>query len=184
MRRSKPALLGVASLAAACLLHPTLAHANMIWPTLLITGRVYSVPAVAIGYLVEVAVLRKAFRLSWRSAVGYGALANVVSALLGVFLLPLAGIVWEIFPGLIVNAITNQGTFNPISWAGAFAIAVLLTTWVEAQILKRACRVRVGRREWSLWALGNTTSVALAFVSLAIRPIETTTNQWHPWLFF
>jgi hypothetical protein len=50
---------------------------------------------------------------------------NTVSSIAGVILIPVSGIIWELFADLTIYNVLHLGTFNPIGWAATFALAVL-----------------------------------------------------------
>jgi hypothetical protein len=52
--------------------------------------------------------------------------ANAASTLLGVILIPLAGMTWKLFPSLLFYRFLNWGTFNPVNWTINFFIACLI----------------------------------------------------------
>ena len=63
--------------------------------------------------------------------------ANAVSAVAGIVLIPLAGFVWEVFPGSVINTIFSWGTFNPITWIGTFVLGCLINGWLEGVVYKK-----------------------------------------------
>jgi len=147
--------------------------ADVVWPALFLETRLWSVWAIVAGLLVEFAVLRWAFDLEPRRALVVDVGMNAASALLGAILIPLAGIIWEIFPGLVVYRVFHIGTFNPGTWAATFVFAVLITSWIERLVIARFFKIPVSRRLFAWLCAANTVSVGIAFVSLLIKPMET-----------
>ncbi len=160
-----------------------LAHANVIWPALFVAPRVFSVPAVIAGLTVELLVFRALFSQSWIKAIGAVAAANAVSAIAGLFLIPILGFVWELFATILINPIFNWGTFNPISWFASYLIAMLSTAAIEAAFFRLALRLQMTRRQFGWWFLANGASVAVAFASLAFEPGTTSGDWYDPWPF-
>ncbi|MEW6563351.1 MAG: hypothetical protein AB1400_09000 [Pseudomonadota bacterium] len=92
------------------------AQADVVWPALYLETRLFSWWAIGLGLMAEFFFIWKVFSLSPKQALLADIAANTASALLGVLLIPLAGIVWEVFPGLAFYHLFNMGTFNPITW--------------------------------------------------------------------
>jgi hypothetical protein len=92
------------------------ATAGMVWPALYLETRIFTWWTIGLGLLIEFFFVRWLFALSVRKAVIATTVANGVSALVGVPLIPLAGIVWEFFPEMIYMGPLHLGTFNPITW--------------------------------------------------------------------
>ena len=108
--------------------------------------------------------------MSWKRAAVVDVVMNAVSTGVGIILIPALGMVWEIFPSLVLYRIFHVGTFNAGTWAATFLIAVLATTAIEAAVVRWGFKISLGhRRLWVLCA-ANSVSVAIAFVSLWIHP--------------
>ncbi|MDG2523238.1 hypothetical protein P7B02_17040 [Caulobacter segnis] len=159
---------------------PATAYANLIWPVLFVEMRLLTIPVIAAGLLIESLMLRFGFGMSWLRSVLLAVTANAFSAALGAFLIPLAGIVWEIFPSLLIRPFV-RGTFNPITWAGTFALAVAITASLEVLCLRFAFKTPWSRRRWQLWLGANAVTVALACVGLFFGPKDI--QGYYPWLF-
>jgi hypothetical protein len=84
------------------LLIPSIAYANVVWPALYLETRLFSWWAISVGLLVEYLFIRRVFGLSPKKALLADVIANVVSAVAGIFLIPVAGILWEIWVFVIV----------------------------------------------------------------------------------
>lgn len=152
---------------------PSAALADMVWPALYVEQRLFSWWAISIGLVIEVAVVKWLFALPpWRAGLA-AATANAVSSLLGVVLIPLAGVAWEIFPGILLYTFANMGTFNPLTWISTFLIACFLNTALESLIYRRAFTLPTNRRTFWAIAGANAASVGAAFASLYIRPIQS-----------
>jgi hypothetical protein len=150
---------------------PTAAHADVIWPALYLEAKMLSVPVIASGLLLEALMLRFGFAKGWKDASKGSFVVNLISTIAGILLIPLAGIAWEVFPGLVLYKGLNMGTFNPVTWIATFSLALGITTSIEIVCLKRWFSVPTGKRTWALWTLINAVTVGLAFTSLAIQPV-------------
>jgi hypothetical protein len=159
-------LLG--SLPLLALARPALA--DVVWPALIVESRILSWWVIGFGLIVEFFFVRWLFSLPWSRAALATVTANAVSAILGIPLIPLSGIIWELFPGSIYMALLKWGTFNPITWTATFLLSCLITTAIEALVYKKAFRLTVRRREFSWLFVANAISVGAAFVSLWFHP--------------
>lgn len=162
-------------------LAPGVAHADVAWPALFLEPRLLSVPVVVLGLLIEALALRLWFDMSWARAARAAIVVNAVSAALGVILIPLAGIAWEIFPGLVLYEALHMGTFNPLTWAATFVLALAVTTALEVACLRMLFKAPWSLRRWGIWLAVNAVTVALAFASFAIQP-PNTQHLYRAWL--
>jgi hypothetical protein len=145
--------------------------ADVVWPALILEQRLLSAIPIIAGLLTEWLALRLGgFGLSWKRAAVVDVVMNLVSTAAGVPLIPLLGLAWEIFPGLVMYRFLNIGTFNPGTWVATFLMATLATTAVEAAVVKWGFKIALGWRRFGILGLANTLSVAIAFVSLWLRP--------------
>jgi hypothetical protein len=122
---------------------------------------------------VEFFFVRRLTTLSMRMCIVADLGMNTASALLGIFLLPLAGIAWEYFPGAVLYEVFKTGTFNPGTWAATFLFAVFINAALESLVLRFAFRQKVGKRVFWWLCVANSLSVTLAFGSLLVRPPQT-----------
>jgi hypothetical protein len=91
----------------------------MFWPAMVLEERLLSVIPIVAGLVVEWLALRfGGFDLSWKKAAVVDVVMNAVSTIVGIVLIPVLGLVWEIFPGVVLYKFFSIGTFNPGTWAG------------------------------------------------------------------
>jgi len=122
------------------------------------------------GLFFEFLVLRYFFPMPWKKAVIIDLVINAASGIVGALLIPLAGIIWEFFPGLILYKVLNMGTFNPLTWAATCIMAVFISTGIETLVIRFGFKFEITKRRfWSL-ALANLGSTAIAWISLQIHP--------------
>ncbi|HEY8571028.1 hypothetical protein [Phenylobacterium sp.] len=159
---------------------PTAAHANMVWPALYLQTRLATIPVVALSLIIEVLTLRFGFRLSWPRSAAAALGANAISAALGAFLVPLAGIAWEVFPGLLLYRAGIASTFSPLTWAVTPVLALLVTTAVEVTCLRRLFHLDWTRTRWLQWTAANAVTVGIAFGSLWV--LSGAWETYRPWL--
>jgi hypothetical protein len=146
------------------------AVSDVVWPALYLETRLFTWWAIGLGLLIEFFFVRWLFALSPTKAALATLAANAVSALLGFVLIPLSGIVWEVFPGLLIYPLFHMGTFNPLTWAATFILACLVTTGLEAIVYRFGFKFMVRRREFGWLLIANALSVAVAFVSVFVAP--------------
>ena len=113
--------------------------------------------------------------MRWLTGFGWGKsfladiAMNAASSLCGVVLIPLGGIAWEFFPGILIYKLLKIGTFNPGTWAATFLIAVFINSGLETAVLCYGFKQRPFRRFFWWLALANAISVGLAFGSLLLH---------------
>ena len=145
--------------------------ADVVWPSLLLEGRLSTVAAIVIGLFVELIALRGFFGLHWRRAAVVDVAMNAASTLLGLVLIPLSGFLWEIFPGSLIYKIFNWGTFNPVTWTASVLLAALVNTAVESQVIRYGFKIKVTKARFWILFVANLVSVGFAIASLLISPV-------------
>lgn len=146
------------------------AKADVVWPALYLEDRLVTWWAIILGLIVEYFFVRKLFGFGVKKAILADIFMNLASTLLGIVLIPLAGIIWEFFPGEALYRIFNVGTFNPGTWAMTFFFAVVISTVIESLVIRWGFKTRVGKKGfWGLF-LANTISTAVAFISVFLFP--------------
>ena len=143
---------------------------NVVWPALFLEQRLLAWWIIGIGLVVELFFVRLLTSLSWQRSLGADVAMNVASALLGVILIPLVGIAWELFPARLFEAHARLGTFNPVTWRATFAIAVLINAVLETAVLRFVFK----QQNWKTLFVGlcaaNTLTVGIAFYSVFHDP--------------
>ena len=163
MRQRKQWLIVVALLMVAL---P--ARADVVWPALFLGSRLVTWWAIATGLVVEYFFVRQLFGFGVRKAIVADACMNLASTLLGILLIPIAGIVWEFFPGIILYKVFNVGTFNPGTWTMTFLFAVAINAVLESLVIRWVFKTKVDKRGfWGLF-IANAVSVGVAFGSLFV----------------
>jgi hypothetical protein len=142
--------------------------ANMIWPAMILAQHILTWWVILLGLIIELAFVRAFTPLSWSRSLGANLAMNAASCVLGAVLIPFAGILWEFLPGIIINV--WKGTFNPITWAGTFALAVLINAWIEHHVLCRYFAVPRSRKLFWTLVAANTITVGFAASSLMLNP--------------
>ena len=144
--------------------------ADMIWPAAFLESRLLSAWVISAGLFIEYFFVWRVTPLgTWRSVLANLAM-NAASTLLGIVLIPLAGIIWEIFPGLLLYKWFDLGTFNPGTWAATFLMAVLINAGLELAVLRLGFRQPPGGGLFWWLCLANALSVGVAMGSFLLYP--------------
>ena len=141
--------------------------ADIVWPALLLVGRTLTWWSILVGLVVEYSFVRSITNLSYRRAALANAAMNTVSALLGLFLIPLAGCIWDLVPGQAIQYLFHTGVFSPVAWIATFLVAAAVNTYIERGVLRSFFRQPVeGQRAYWLLFTGNAISIAIACGSI------------------
>ena len=144
--------------------------ADVIWPALFLQNRLLSTWIILAGLFIEYFFVWRVTSLgAWRSILADVAI-NIASTVLGMVLIPLAGLAWEFFPGLLIYKVFNLGTFNPGTWAVTFCMAVLINAALEMSVLRIWFQQHFGKDLFGWLCLANALSVGLAMASFLIYP--------------
>jgi len=149
------------ALLVSVLVVPLAAKANMIWPSVYIVCQYYTWYVIAIGLIVEFFAIKFFAKASWVKSVVIVIVINAISAILGIYLIPISGIIGELilFP-------FSSGTFHLSHWVLAYLLAVFSNACVEGLALKLCFKYPFKKNYW--WLMGaNAVSVLIcAFVPL------------------
>ena len=161
---------------------PVTLHANVIWAALVLEKRLFSWWAISIGLLVEWLFVRQLFQITFRKAALATVAANAFSAILGIPLIPLAGLVWELVPALLdwfikksvpalFDHIDLYAVGKVISWCGTLVIACAVNVLLEGLFYKKVFKFDFlfKSRKFLWFMLANFASVGAAAVSLIIN---------------
>ncbi|MGH6864840.1 MAG: hypothetical protein ACREDO_01350 [Methyloceanibacter sp.] len=146
---------------------PSPALANVVFPALMLSGRLLAWWVVALSLLIEFLFVRAAFRLSPLNAALATLAANAVSAAIGLFLLPYIGMVTE--PGISHTGLadlTGFETFGVASWLLAYLLGVGLNLAIELLVYRFGYRLKIDARAFWLILLANAITVGLTLASL------------------
>ncbi len=144
------------------LLLPSVALANLVWPAIYVTMGLVTWWVVAAGIAIETVGLGLLLKTSLAKSFLLAFSMNAVSAVLGVVLVPLAGIAYEVVPGLLINWLFSWGTFNPVAWVATFLLAAVINATVEGTVLSKGFAISLSRTH-KLWLVAlNFATVALA----------------------
>ena len=153
---------------------PAVTYANMVWPSLYLETRLFTWWAITLGLVVEYLFVRKLFEVPITKAIIGTFLANLLSAVAGIILIPLSGIVWELTLGAIVMLITGHGTFNIYAWIGSMLFACIVNVLLEGIVYKYYFKGKFYFKSKKFWwfVLANAISVGVALLSIIINPMQ------------
>ena len=140
--------------------------ADVVWPSLLLSARLWAWWCVAGSIVIEAAALWRFAGVPPAKAALASAVMNCVSGFCGIFLLPVAGLWWEMLASLTFASWFNWGTFNPVSYAATWLIAVLLSTIIEMFVLWLVFFIPWTRRLTVVMLLANAVTVGLAGLTM------------------
>ena len=172
MTTKNKSLYLILALLTLALFHPATASANVVWPALYLETRLVTWWAIGLGLIIELIFLALWFDFTLKKAIVADVTMNVVSTLLGIILVPLSGILWELIFGIAFYKILGVGTFNPITWTATFILAVTVNATLEKYALEKAFRVDFDKRRFYLLATANSLSVGVAFLSMYFYPVR------------
>jgi hypothetical protein len=147
--------------------------ADVVWPAMFLAGRLMALWAIGIGLVIELFFVRWLTGFSWTKSLLADVAMNAASSLVGLFLIPIGGLAWEFTAGLIMYKTLNIGTFNPITWAATFLIAVFINSALETTVLCRAFKQKPFNRFFWWLSLANALSVGVALASIFMYPPRT-----------
>ena len=138
------------------LLLPMTAKANLIWPSIYIVSQYYTWYVILIGLIVELFAAKFFLKASWKKSALIVVSINLISAIVGVILIPISGIIGE----LLMYPFGTE-TFHISHWILAYIFAVISNTCVEDLVLRILFKYSFKRNFW--WLLGaNTISVLVS----------------------
>jgi hypothetical protein len=146
--------------------------ANMIWASLFLEQRLFSLPVILLGLLIEFFFVRRATGLSLKKSMLANLAMNAASLLPGILLIPLSGIIYELVLGQFLYDWFGLGSFSSVSWTITFLLAVLINAVIETLVLARGFKQKMGRRGFGWMFFANALSVAVAMVSFLIFPAK------------
>jgi hypothetical protein len=152
-------------------MHPI--FADIVWPALFLEGRIASWWGIGVGLAVEYLFVRAITGLVPSRAALADVAMNAASTLLGLILIPTAGVVWEFFPGNALYTVFNIGTFNPGTWAATIVMAAAINTFIERFVLRTCFKQQVTKGGFWLLFAANGITVTLAFISIIYLPPRT-----------
>lgn len=151
--------LNKAFLATLFISSPFIARANLIWPSIYIVGQYYVWYVILAGLIFEIIAAKIFLGTNWKDSAWEMFVANSISALVGLLLIPISGIVIE-----ILTIPFRTGTFDISHWILDYICVVLANTCVEGLSLKWIFKHPFKSNFWWLF-FANLISVIICIVS-------------------
>ena len=141
---------------------PSIAFGNVVWPALYTETKVSSLPIIALSLVLEYLVIRALFGRNIKVSMMMTVAANLASGVIGLFLRPLSGIVWELSLGMLVMWIFGWGTFNPFTWFFVPVVGGAVNATLELLTIKLVWKEKFSKKNFlALWAI-NWVTVGMA----------------------
>lgn len=143
---------------------PAVAHADFIWPALILEKHLLTWWAILAGLVVEFFFVLGITAMNPLKS-GLATLAmNAVSTILGIVLIPvLSSVAVFLVPGKFHF---SRQIVNASYWGITIALAALGNSWIETRVLQMFSKAISPRKMfWWLW-VANVLSVGLAYASL------------------
>ncbi|MDI4647888.1 hypothetical protein [Cohnella hashimotonis] len=144
------------------LLVPSVAFANFVWPAMYMTSYVYSWKIILASILLEMIAIRWMTKFPILKSMVVSVVINAVSAVIGAFLLPFSGIVWELIYGPIREWIFDYGTFHWSTWITTLFIAACMNVVLEGLAMRIIFKFRSSIVHILLLFLVNTITILFA----------------------
>lgn len=110
---------------------PFSVSANMIWPSIFIVQQYYIWYVILAGLIIEICAAHKFLKINWGKSILTMVVANLISAILGLLLVPISGILIE-----LLTLPFGGGTFHLSHWILDYFCLVVVNTCVELLALK------------------------------------------------
>ena len=152
---------------------PNPIFADFVWAALFLVGRLLAIPIILAGLVIEYFFVQRLTGFSVKRSILADVTMNAASLLLGIALIPLAGLAWEYSAGATLYEQFNIGSFGYIAWTATFILAVLINTVIEYFVLRRIFKLERNKAGFRLLFLANALSVGIAFASFWFFPIRS-----------
>jgi hypothetical protein len=146
------------------------AYADIIWPSFILEQHLLSIYPIILGLIVEYLFLRYYFKMNIKRAILADLAMNAASVCIGIILIPLSGLAWGYFPGLIFGNLF--GMRNMEEWIVTFLMATFINAGIESFVVQRGFKVTVGVKGFIILSVANAISVGIAMASIPTFSLE------------
>ena len=106
---------------------------NVIWPAVYVSQAFSEFWFIIFGTIaIELITIRYFLKASWASSLVMSVVGNLVSGIIGTFIMTYGMFVWH----LIADTLFFKATFNPINWIMTFILMCLGSVILEALAVK------------------------------------------------
>ena len=147
---------------------PTVAFANVVWPTLYIVTGIMSWYIILTGLIIEFLFIKYKFRAKFLRAALMAISMNLASAIIGLILIPASGFITAIAVGLsdaLLIKIPIENINGIVLWTLSYIVTILCNVLIEGLALKLVFKKRF-RRNFGWLFIANALSVLLAILIL------------------
>jgi len=148
--------------------------ADVIWPTLIISQGMYSIPSIVVGLIIEILFVKKYMNFDWLKSSWIGILLNAISGGIGYWIIIIGGMPIMYVTGMLyyVNILPEKLALI-LCYGGSLMFCVAVNVLLEGTALKILFKKTFKETyKWLLYA--NIVSVTIAMVSLAFIEYKTT----------
>ena len=142
---------------------PVTVSANIVWPSLYILEGLMSWYIILAGLVIEILFIKTIVKAKWGKTILMAVSMNIVSALVGLFIIPFSGLLAE-----FAMAPFDNTTFATSHWIVSYILAVLSNVVIEGLFLKWVFKLSFKKNfKWLL--IANALSVVLAIFVLGVH---------------
>ena len=142
---------------------PQIAHANLVWPALLMESKLHTPGLIIFGLLIEFFVIRKITKYSVLKSAIITFIMNLVSVVAGLIVIFWLSLWWESVIGYVIP---NAHTFHPINWAITVISIPVINTLLEWPVIRLLFKTRIGKKGFLFLMMANFASSIIAYISL------------------
>lgn len=140
---------------------PLFAKANIIWPSIYIVSQYYTWYVILTGLVIEIVAAKFYLSTGWKKAILVITVANIISALIGIPVIPISG-----FIGEFILLPFSSATFHLSHWIFDYLLVVLSNTLVEDLTIKLIFKYHFKKNFWWLFVANAISVIICAFVPL------------------
>lgn len=141
---------------------PITANANIIWPAVYVSNRLYSWYIILAGLVIEILFIRFAVKQPWKKSALISVVMNAISAIIGIFALPFVGLAVE-----FALSPVSDNTFSPLHWTIAYIVGLAFNVLIEGSANKLIFHLPFKKNV--IWlTVANAISVIICVISMAV----------------
>ena len=139
--------------------------ADIVWPSLYITKGMLSLKVIFLGLIIELFFVKYFTKIDWKKASIITILMNLITAILGILLIPLSGLGAEFVFEFVFHAYDKFGigTFHWSHWFVSYLLVIFINTLIEGVFIKLSLKLNLKQTFWWLF-VANGISVLLCVI--------------------
>ena len=143
--------------------------ADIIWPSIYITKGMLSIQVILLGLIEEWIFVKHFAKLNWNKAFIITFFMNLISAIIGLFLIPLSGLCSEFIFDFVFHTYDKFGigTFHWSHWFISYLLVIIINTLIEGLFIKKSLKLELKRTFWWL-STANAISILICLLYLLI----------------